>query len=80
MALLLSMQNCKDKIFVIGTTDQPWKIAETVRRHFSNRIYVAMPNDEARSNILREHSAKFKHDITDEDWQALGQESIGFTG
>ena len=39
-----------------------------------------MPNDEARSKILQEHSAKFKHDLTDGDWETLGQESIGFTG
>ncbi|KAK6640911.1 hypothetical protein RUM44_012609 [Polyplax serrata] len=39
-------------IMVLGATNHPWDIDEAFRRRFEKRVYIPMPDDEARSELI----------------------------
>jgi len=43
----------EDKIFVMGATNRPQDIDEAARRRFVKRIYIPLPNAEARESLIR---------------------------
>ncbi|XP_017465816.1 PREDICTED: katanin p60 ATPase-containing subunit A1 isoform X1 [Rhagoletis zephyria] len=44
----------EDKIImVLAATNHPWDIDEAFRRRFEKRIYIALPNEETRSALLK---------------------------
>ncbi|PNF36744.1 hypothetical protein B7P43_G11574 [Cryptotermes secundus] len=40
-------------IMVLAATNHPWDIDEAFRRRFEKRVYIPLPNDEARSALLK---------------------------
>ncbi|XP_053969590.1 katanin p60 ATPase-containing subunit A-like 1 isoform X2 [Anastrepha ludens] len=40
-------------IMVLAATNHPWDIDEAFRRRFEKRIYIALPNEETRSALLK---------------------------
>ena len=64
--LMVEMQgvgsNNKD-LLVLGATNLPWDIDPAVRRRLERRIYIALPEIEARIIILRSGIAKTPHTL-----------------
>ena len=55
-ALMDGIQTSKDKrVIVLATTNCPWDLDEALLRRLENRIYVAMPSEEARINMFQKH-------------------------
>ena len=52
-----------DRILVIGATNIPWELDEAVLRRMSKRIYVPLPDEEARKgliiNLFKKHNASY---------------------
>ena len=44
-ALLTQMQGWVGDVYVLGATNEPWSMHETIRRQFLKRIYVPIPNE-----------------------------------
>ncbi len=62
---LKEMDGLQDKgrnlhIYVIGATNKPWKLDEPFIRRFQKRIYVPLPNVEARKQLLKMLTSKIK--------------------
>eukprot|EP01084_Bolivina_argentea_P077565 140741_1 len=68
------------KIVVIGTTNCPWELSVVARREFIKRIYVPLPDDEARRCIFRTHVGASSNNLSQQDYVTLGQMSEGFSG
>ena len=81
LTLIGYMQNQQHNsgVQIFGATKEPWNLHKTVQRCFVKKIYVPMPDEEARTTIIKNLVSKSKHEMTEEDWIILGKESVSFT-
>jgi len=80
---LVQMQgvgNDNDGILVLGATNIPWVLDAAIRRRFEKRIYIALPEAQARSNMFKLSMGDTKTTITDKEYQELGLMTDGYSG
>ncbi len=56
----LQSKNAKHFIYVIAATNKPWKLDQAFIRRFQKRIYVRLPDYNARLQILKMYTKKIK--------------------
>jgi len=57
-------ENLKNRILLIGCTNCPWDIDDAVMRRFQRRIYVPLPDTDARRTLWKKLIAKSKDNIS----------------
>jgi vacuolar protein-sorting-associated protein 4 len=67
-------------VLVLGATNLPWEIDPAVRRRFERRIYISLPDEHSRKEIIRHHLGKTPHDLTEDDLLELGASTGGYSG
>lgn len=67
-------------ILVLGATNIPWGIDAAVRRRFEKRIYIPLPDYNARLALLRMNLKKTPNVLTQEDFEYLAGVTEGFSG
>jgi vacuolar protein-sorting-associated protein 4 len=72
--------NDMDGILVLGATNVPWELDSAIRRRFQKRIYIQLPDANARSGIFRTKVGKTKHSLVEDDFIKLGELSEGYSG
>ena len=72
--------NSMDGVLVLGATNVPWELVQAMRRRFQKRIYISLPDANARTGIFRNKIGKVKHSVTEEDFIKLGELSEGYSG
>ncbi len=80
---LKEMDGLQDKgskihVYVIGATNKPWKLDEPFIRRFQKRIYVPLPDKEARIQLLKMLTGKL-HLADDVDIEKLAEELEGYS-
>ncbi len=75
---LLDKSN-KFLVYVIATTNKPWKLDDAFIRRFQKRIYVPMPDKRARVQLLKLLTKKLKLDPS-LDLEELADMLDGYTG
>lgn len=81
--ILVQMQGVgsdNNNVLVLGATNLPWEIDPAVRRRFERRIYISLPDEYSRKEIVRHHLGKTPHELTEEDFEEIGKETDGFSG
>lgn len=80
---LIEMDGLRDKgeerIIVLGATNRPWEIDPAMRRRFEKRIYVPLPDIEARKEIFRIHTDGVEL-APDVDFDKLAELTDGYSG
>ncbi len=66
-------------VYVIGATNKPWALDEPFIRRFQKRIYVPLPSEETRREIIKIYSAKLKL-ASDVDTGILTDKTAGYSG
>lgn len=56
-------------ILVLGATNLPWALDPAIRRRFDRRIYIALPEYEARLKMLKHGMRDNKNNLKDEDFE-----------
>jgi vacuolar protein-sorting-associated protein 4 len=80
---LVQMQgvgNDSDGILVLGATNLPWGLDSAIRRRFERRIYIPLPDYEARRFLIESNLKKNKHTLTKENIEEVALKSEGFSG
>ncbi|XP_052814845.1 fidgetin-like protein 1 [Mya arenaria] len=69
-----------DRILVIGATNRPQEIDEAARRRFVKRLYIPLPEAEARQTIITNLLRQQAHTLTNSQLPTICQRTEGFSG
>jgi len=68
------------QVLVLGATSLPWELDAAIRRLFEKRVYIALPEAEARTHMVKLHLGDTPNDLTEEDFEKLGSITEGASG
>ena len=80
---LIQMQgvgNDDKGILVLGATNIPWNLDPAVRRRFQKKIYISLPDAEARKVMFQLNLGKTANQLTDEQFDDLAERTEGYSG
>uniref|UniRef100_A0A671P081 Uncharacterized protein n=1 Tax=Sinocyclocheilus anshuiensis TaxID=1608454 RepID=A0A671P081_9TELE len=83
---LVQMQgvgNDNEGILVLGATNIPWTLDSAIRRRcvmFEKRIYIPLPEQHARSSMLKLHLGTTPNSLNEADFITLGKKTDGYSG
>ena len=68
------------QVLVLGATNVPWELDAAIRRRFEKRVYIPLPEPEARAFMCKLHLGDTPNELTDADFDHLGEISEGASG
>lgn len=80
---LVQMQgvgNDSEGILVLGATNIPWVLDSAIRRRFEKRIYIPLPEEQARMVMFKIHLGNTAHILTEENLKQLAKNTEGYSG
>ena len=69
--------NNSDGVLVLGATNIPWDLDPAVRRRFQKKIYICLPEYEARLGMLKLNIGDTTHRLVDDDFAYLAEKTDG---
>lgn len=70
----------KSDVLVLGATNVPWELDAAIRRRFEKRVYIPLPEAEARATMVKLHLGDTPNDLTESDFDELGEILKGASG
>ncbi len=67
-------------ILVLGATNTPWDLDPAIRRRFEKRIYIPLPDEEARRAMFKIHIGDTPTTLADHDYDYMAKHSEGLSG
>ncbi|KAI9031219.1 P-loop containing nucleoside triphosphate hydrolase protein [Hyaloraphidium curvatum] len=67
-------------VLVLAATNLPWQLDPAVRRRFERRIYIALPDENARSAMFRIHIGNTPVKMGTDDFKDLARLTEGYSG
>ncbi|KAL7529754.1 hypothetical protein ACHAXR_003138 [Thalassiosira sp. AJA248-18] len=81
--LLLQMDGMTtddDNLVIIGATNKPWAIDSAILQRFEKRVYIPLPNNDARIEIIQIHLGESETSLENGDYDKLGNLTEGASG
>ncbi|TMW48236.1 hypothetical protein DOY81_006678 [Sarcophaga bullata] len=69
-----------DRVLIIGATNRPQELDEAVRRRFVKRLYVPLPEENARTEILINLLKTVENNLNLNDIKEISQLAEGYSG
>lgn len=69
-----------DGVLVLGATNVPWELDSAIRRRFEKRIYIPLPDAQARTAMFKLRLGSTPNNLSEEDFIELGKTSDGYSG
>ncbi|CAN6662072.1 vacuolar protein sorting-associated protein 4 [Trichomonascus vanleenenianus] len=67
-------------VLVLGATNIPWQLDAAIRRRFEKRIYIALPDANARTEMFKLNVGDTPCLLTQHDYNVLGEMTPGYSG
>ena len=67
-------------VLVLGATNLPWALDPAIRRRFERRIYISLPEYEARLGMLKNGMKENKNTLTESDFDFFAKKTEMFSG
>ena len=67
-------------VLVLGATNVPWELDAAIRRRFEKRVYIPLPESEARTAMIKIHLGDTPNNLTEHDYETLGKLTEGASG
>lgn len=81
---LIQMQGItsdNDGILILAATNIPWILDSAFLRRFDKRIFISLPDRDARAKILKTHiGLNTPQKLSEDDYQELAHEAEGYSG
>mmetsp|Transcript_25131 Transcript_25131/g.59727 ORF Transcript_25131/g.59727 Transcript_25131/m.59727 type:complete len:452 (+) Transcript_25131:191-1546(+) len=68
------------QVLVLGATNIPWDLDAAIRRRFEKRVYIPLPEAEARTTMVKLHLGDTPNDLDEEDFTKIGELTDGASG
>lgn len=69
-----------DRVLVVGATNRPQELDEAARRRLVKRLYIPLPDDDARRSMVQRLLAKSRNDCSESDFDEIVKLSKGYSG
>jgi len=69
-----------ERVLVVGATNRPQELDEAARRRLVKRLYIPLPEHDARIQIINNLLAKERHGVTDDEVVEIGKQTEGYSG
>ncbi|RCN50595.1 ATPase, AAA family [Ancylostoma caninum] len=69
--------NSDERLLVLAATNRPQELDEAARRRFVKRLYIALPEAEARLTIVKNLLSDMKHNLEDADFDEVAKLTEG---
>ncbi|XP_006623309.1 fidgetin-like protein 1 [Apis dorsata] len=70
----------EDRILIVGATNRPHELDEAARRRLVKRLYVPLPEFQARKQIINNLLVTISHNLNEEDINNIAEQSKGYSG
>jgi len=80
MVQMQGIGNSTDGVLVLGATNLPWALDEAVRRRFEKRIYIPLPELEARYDLIKRNMKDTPSVTSDKELRDLAKKTDGYSG
>lgn len=70
----------EDRVLVVGATNRPQELDEAARRRLVKRLYIPLPDAEARSSLVERLLQKQTNSLTEDDVKHVAQLTAGYSG
>ncbi|XP_076642919.1 fidgetin-like protein 1 [Halictus rubicundus] len=70
----------EDRILIVGATNRPHELDEAARRRLVKRLYVPLPEFEARKQIINNLLVTVPHNLTEQEVDDVAEQSKGYSG
>jgi vacuolar protein-sorting-associated protein 4 len=67
-------------VLVLGATNCPWDLDPAIRRRFERRIYIPLPEVDARQKMFELNIGDTPHTLNRRDIRSLAERSDGYSG
>ncbi|KAG5473901.1 hypothetical protein LSCM1_04536 [Leishmania martiniquensis] len=67
-------------VLVLAATNIPWSLDSAIRRRFERRIYIPLPELQARVQMFKIHIGDTPNTLKDADWLDLGKRTEMYSG
>ncbi|KAG5490305.1 hypothetical protein JKF63_00425 [Porcisia hertigi] len=67
-------------VLVLAATNIPWSLDSAIRRRFERRIYIPLPDSQARVQMFKIHMGDTPNTLNDADWVDLGNRTEMYSG
>lgn len=67
-------------VLVLGATNVPWELDAAIRRRFEKRVYIPLPEPEARAIMVKLHLGDTPNNLSESDFDTLGRLTEGASG
>lgn len=69
-----------ERILIVGATNRPQELDEAARRRFTKRLYIPLPEETARQELLRNLLKNERTEINAQQIMEIGRLTNGFSG
>lgn len=67
-------------LLILGATNVPWELDPAIRRRFEKRVYISLPETEARAAMFKLNLGNTPTTLSEDDFSLLADHTEGYSG